>query len=211
VGSFDEAGLPVQPNTYLDVTGLKVRMDEIAAAYPAIAKVVDITATYATPPTAQGRHLYALKISDNVDVDEDEPAMLIVANFHAREIGTPVIALTAADRLTAGYETDPAIQAAVNSHEIWIAPTWNPDGYNHVFTTDNMWRKNRRVFSNGGWRRSEPQLLAGMELVLRRQHERQLRNVQGPVGSIRSGNANDDGVVAGRAVCEADRLSLLRA
>jgi hypothetical protein len=152
VGSPNEAGLPVEPNTYLDVAGLKARMDEIAAAYPAIAQVVDITATYNTPSTAQGRHLYALKISDNVTADEDEPAMLIVANFHAREIVTPVIALTAADRLTTGYDslspTSP-ITAAVDSHEIWIAPTWNPDGYNHVFTTDNMWRKNRRVFSNG--------------------------------------------------------------
>jgi carboxypeptidase T len=151
VGSFDEAGLPVQPNTYLDVNGLLTRMQEIEAAYPAIAKVVDITATYNSPATAQGRHLFALKISDNVMVDEDEPAMLIVANFHAREIGTPVIALTAADRLTTGYDGNPEspITQAVDSHEIWIAPTWNPDGYNHVFTTDNMWRKNRRVFSNG--------------------------------------------------------------
>ena len=148
-GSPTEAGLPVLPNTYLDLAGIITRMEEIAAAYPAIVQLVDITATYGTPPTAQGRHLFALKISDNVGVDEDEPAMLIVANFHAREIITPIIALTAADRLTAGYGTDPPITSAVDGHEIWIAPTWNPDGYNHVFTTDNMWRKNRRVFSNG--------------------------------------------------------------
>lgn len=148
-GSPTELGLPVLPNTYLDLDGINARMNEIAAAYPAIAQVVDITATYSTPPTAQGRHLFALKISDNVGDDEDEPAMLIVSNFHAREIITPIIALTAADRLTAGYGTDSRITAAVDGHEIWIAPTWNPDGYTHVFTTDNMWRKNRRVFSNG--------------------------------------------------------------
>ena len=51
-------------------------MQEIATAYPAIAQVVDITAAYGTPVTSEGRHLYALKISDNVSVDEDEPAML---------------------------------------------------------------------------------------------------------------------------------------
>jgi hypothetical protein len=39
-------------------------------------------------------------------VDEDEPAMLIVTTHHAREIGTPVIALEAADRLTAGNGVD---------------------------------------------------------------------------------------------------------
>jgi hypothetical protein len=26
---------------------------------------------------------------------------------------------------------------------------WNPDGYNHVFTSNNLWRKNRRVFASG--------------------------------------------------------------
>jgi carboxypeptidase T len=148
-GSPTEAGLAVVPNTYLDLDGILARMQEIALAYPAIAQFVDLTATYNTPFTAQGRRMYALKISDNVTLDEDEPAMLVVSNFHAREIITPIIALTAADRLTAGYGPDPRVTSAVDSHEIWIAPTWNPDGYNHVFTTDNMWRKNRRVFSNG--------------------------------------------------------------
>jgi carboxypeptidase T len=134
---------------YLDLAGVNARLQEIAAAYPEIAQVVDLTAAYSAPPTFEGRHLYALKISDNVSVDEDEPAMLVAAAHHAREIGTPVIALDAADRLTSGYLTDPRITAAVNSHEIWIAPVWNPDGYNYVFTSNNLWRKNRRVFAGG--------------------------------------------------------------
>ena len=142
------AAVVAQPG-YRDLDGILARINEIAAAYPTIAQVVDLTATYSAPPTFEGRHLYALKISDNVAADEDEPAMLIVTTHHAREISTPVIALEAADRLTAGYGTDPQITAAVDSHEIWIAPLWNPDGYNHVFTADNMWRKNRRVFANG--------------------------------------------------------------
>jgi len=137
------------PATYSDLNGIVNRMQEIASAYPSIAVLVDITATYGTPPTFEGRHLFALKISDNVMVDEDEPSMLVVSTHHAREISTPVITLGAAERLTSGYETDPQISAAVNGHEIWIAPVWNPDGYNHVFTTDNLWRKNRRVFPTG--------------------------------------------------------------
>ena len=137
------------PASYLDLQGILDRMQAIAAAYPAIARVVDLTATYNTPTTAEGRHLYALKISDNVGTDEDEPSVLVIAAHHAREITTPVIALAAADRLTSQYATDSRIAAAVNGHEIWIAPVWNPDGYNHVFTTDNLWRKNRRVFAGG--------------------------------------------------------------
>jgi hypothetical protein len=37
----------------------------------------------------------------------------------------------------------------VDANQIWIAPVWNPDGYSYVFTTDNMWRKNRHPFSSG--------------------------------------------------------------
>ncbi len=134
---------------YRDLAAVLARMQEIADAYPAIAQLVDVTETYNTSATFEGRHLFALKISDNVSLDEDEPAMLIAANHHAREIVTPVIALEAADRLTSGYGTDARLTAAVDGLEIWIAPVWNPDGYNYVFTTNNMWRKNRRVFSGG--------------------------------------------------------------
>ncbi len=140
---------PALPASYRDLDAIVARMQAIATAYPAIAQLVDITSTYSTPPTVEGRHLYALKISDNVTVDEDEPAMLIVSAHHAREISTPVITLGAAERLTDGYANDARIAAAVNGHEIWIAPVWNPDGYNHVVATDNLWRKNRRVFSGG--------------------------------------------------------------
>ena len=134
---------------YLNLAGINARLQQIADEYPNIAQVVDITAAYNAPPTFEGRHMFALRISDNVQVDEDEPAMLVATTHHAREISTPVIALEAAARLTAGYGVDERITNAVDSYEIWIAPVWNPDGYNYVFTTNNLWRKNRRVFSNG--------------------------------------------------------------
>jgi hypothetical protein len=137
------------PATYPDLDEVIARLHQIAAAYPALARVVDLTTAYAAPPTFEGRHLFALKISDNAALDENEPAVLIVSGHHAREIVTPVIALDAAERLTSGYAGDSRIAAAVNGHEIWIAPVWNPDGYHYVFTSDNLWRKNRRVFAGG--------------------------------------------------------------
>jgi hypothetical protein len=138
-----------QAAAYRDLDGVLTRLHEIADAHPGIAQVVDLTAAYGAPPTHERRHLFALKISDNVALDEDEPAMLIVANHHAREIGTAVIALYAAEQLTGGYPTNARVTAAVDRHEIWIAPVWNPDGYNHVFTADRMWRKNHRPFTTG--------------------------------------------------------------
>lgn len=134
---------------YPDLAEVLAQMQDAATQYPAICELVDLTARYNAPPTFEGRHLYAVKISDNVAIDEDEPPMLIVGAHHAREIVTPVISLLAMDNLLSGYAGDPAIRDLVDSHEIWIAPVWNPDGYNHVFTVNNMWRKNRRVFAQG--------------------------------------------------------------
>ena len=136
------------PASYRNLAGVYTRMQEIANAHPTIARFVDLTVEYQTPPTFEGRHLFALKISDNVNVDEDEPAMLIVGTHHAREINVPVIGLDAAERLTSGYGVPGSpVTAAVNDNEIWIAPVWNPDGYNWVFTVNNMWRKNRRTLT----------------------------------------------------------------
>ena len=137
------------PPGYPDLVGIISQMNAKAAAYPAICKMVDLTSTYGTPTTYENRHLYAVKVSANVDADEDEPAILLIGNFHAREISTPTICLYALERLTTLYGTDPTITDIVNHNEIWIAPTWNPDGYNYVYNTDNMWRKNRHEFSTG--------------------------------------------------------------
>jgi hypothetical protein len=137
------------PAGYSDLASIYADMQATAASFPAICKFVDLTATYGTPTTWEGRSLFALKISDNVNVDEDEPAALVVCDHHAREITTPVAGLYAVDQLTMGYGSNPSITALVDANEIWIVPIWNPDGYNYVFTTNNLWRKNRRVFGGG--------------------------------------------------------------
>ena len=136
------------PAGYSDLADIVARMNAAAAAHPTIAQVVDLTATYGAPLTHEGRHIMAIKISDNVAQDEDEPNVLIVSCHHAREIVTPEIALTAMENLVNGYGSNPTITAHVNANEIWIAPVWNPDGYEFVFNNDNLWRKNRR--NNGG-------------------------------------------------------------
>ncbi|MBL9030702.1 MAG: carboxypeptidase regulatory-like domain-containing protein [Phycisphaerae bacterium] len=134
---------PVPPG-YPDLAAVNAQLNARAATYPAICQVVNLTTTYGTPATAQGRHLFAAKISDNVAANEDEPTFLLIATHHAREVNSTTVALDTMDRLLAGYGIDQNITDLINKYEIWIAPVWNPDGYNHCFVTDNNWRKNRR-------------------------------------------------------------------
>jgi len=145
-GAADGAGVP---KDYGDLDAVVAQMMTLAESYPALCRFVDLTETYGVPTTFEGRHMHAVRISDNVDVDEDEPAALLVSAHHAREIVTPVLALYAAGQLLSQYGKDERVTAAVDGNEIWIAPVWNPDGYAHVFDADHLWRKNRRPFERG--------------------------------------------------------------
>jgi len=137
------------PPGYSDYDEVLLQMQIIASDYPDICQYVDVTALLEMPQTYEGRRLYALKISDNAALEEDEPAFLLVSCHHARELTTPVQALYAAEQFTSLYGLDPDLTEIVDSCELWIAPVWNPDGYQYVFDVDNMWRKNRRVFAEG--------------------------------------------------------------
>jgi len=141
-------GVPERPG-YPDLASALAQMSTAATNFPSICQMVDLTARYGLAPTFQGRNMFALRISDNVGVEEDEPAFLLVGAHHCRETVTPIICLDAISRLTTQYGIDPEITAVVDGNDIWIAPVWNPDGYNYVFTVNNLWRKNRRPVGNG--------------------------------------------------------------
>ncbi|MCC6407665.1 MAG: carboxypeptidase regulatory-like domain-containing protein [Planctomycetes bacterium] len=137
------------PSGYPNGTQILASMTASANAFPAICQVVDLTATLGVPATVQGRHMYACKISDNVASDEDEPTMLVLCGSHCRELAVQVIGLDTITKLTTLYGSNPQVTAAVDNYEIWVLPNANPDGYEHVFNVDNLWRKNRHVFGGG--------------------------------------------------------------
>ncbi len=108
------------------------------------------------PQLLEGRYIYALKISDNVSIDEDEPEVLYMGNHHAREIMSVDIPLRFAQYLLANYGTDPDVTAMVNEREIYFVPMVNPDGHvyvelNHSGDSDYWWRKNRRRNYDGSY------------------------------------------------------------
>lgn len=96
--------------------------------------------------------IYMVKISDNPDINEEEPECLIDATHHAREPGAYTAALYAMWYLLENYGIDPEITYLVNNREIYFVPIVNPDGF--LYNQQNNpggggnWRKNRR--NNGG-------------------------------------------------------------
>ncbi|MEU3019412.1 M14 family metallopeptidase [Nocardiopsis sp. NPDC007018] len=114
-------------------------VDDLVAAHP------DIAAKEVYGQSHEGRDLIAVKISDNVSVDEDQPEVLFTHSQHAREHLTVEMAVYLMRLLTDGYGEDERVTGLVDSREIWILPNVNPDGSEYDMAGDTWrdWRKNR--------------------------------------------------------------------
>ena len=121
---------------------------EVGAAgtdHAAIASVSSIGSSY------EGRDIPIVKISDNVATDEDEPEVLFTCTMHAREHLTTEMCLRIVNRFTDGHGTDATVTGFVDSREIWVIPTQNPDGAEFDISGGEYqgWRKNRQPNADG--------------------------------------------------------------
>lgn len=118
----------------------QTELQKAVANYPSLTKLGSAGTSY------EGRALSLIKISDNAATDENEPEVLFTCNQHAREHLTTEMCLHIVQRLTSGYATDPAIKRLVDSTEIWVVPSVNPDGSEYDISggTFHSWRKNRQ-------------------------------------------------------------------
>jgi hypothetical protein len=117
-------------------------MHHFADSYPAICRID----TFGT--SIQGRLLLALKISDNPNTDEDEPAFLYTSTMHGDELVGYVLTLRLIDFILSNYGSNPEIDRIVDELEIWINPLANPDGA-YYFNRDTTVRYSRRENING--------------------------------------------------------------
>jgi len=122
-------------------------LDTMFQLYPDL-----ITEKYSIGTSHEGRTIWAVKISDNPNINEDEPAVGFDALVHAREPQSMATLMYFMWYLLENYGTDPAVTYLVNNREIYCVPCFNPDGYEYNRQTDpnggGFWRKNRR--DNGG-------------------------------------------------------------
>ncbi len=121
-------------------------MNNLHSQYPSITKMENIGAGH------NGNIIWAMKVSDNVNVEEDEPEVLYTGLTHAREPISMEVCLDFVNWLCTEYGYDPDATDIVDNRQVWIIPIINPDGYEYNRQTNpnggGMWRKNRR--NNGG-------------------------------------------------------------
>ena len=126
-------------------------MQSAANNHPNIAKLYNIGDSWEKTQGIADRDIWAIKISDNVQVEEDEAEILIMGCHHAREIITPEIVLYYMNLLIQNYGDDPYLTYLINNRQIWLVPNVNPDGHHYVFNYDSFWRKNRRDNGDGSF------------------------------------------------------------
>jgi carboxypeptidase T len=122
---------------------LEADLKSLESAHPSIVDLQTIGTSL------ENRNIYAVKISDNVDRDEEEAGVLFLGCHHAREWISVEVPFLLARRLAEGYEEDPAIRELVDRSEIWIVPLLNPDGLEYSINVYRYWRKNRRANADG--------------------------------------------------------------
>ena len=110
--------------------------------------------------TEDGLPFWAVKLSYNADIDEDEPKFLFLGQCHAEEILGVEITMEMINKFlnpTPQYYLQ-NMQAILQSSEVWVVPTYNPEGLTvvHGDSVDGNWlqdisyRKNKRDVNLNG-------------------------------------------------------------
>ncbi|MBN1465708.1 zinc carboxypeptidase, partial [candidate division KSB1 bacterium] len=147
VNSICDGDDPGDPDAGLYHTWAEVENDltSLAASHSGIAAVTSIGTSL------QGRALWAIKISDDVNVDEDEKVIVLLGAHHAREWISVEVPLLIARHLLDNYDANQMVKDYVDNAEIWIVPMVNPDGHHYSVSSDRLWRKNRRDNGDGSY------------------------------------------------------------
>ncbi len=107
---------------YHDYAGVTQLMQTFANQFPKITRLVTLG------KSIEGRELWALKLTDNPDIEEDEPEFKYVSTMHGDEpVGTELL-LYLLDDILNQYGSNPRITRLIDETESWFVPLMNPDG-----------------------------------------------------------------------------------
>ena len=152
----DLGTIEVDPEYHTYAEMLEV-LEQLETEHPEIARLYDIGDSWerrAGYPGHPGHDIWAMKVSDNVDEDEAEPALLYCGEHHAREPLSLEMCLYLLHYLLSNYGTNPEITQWIDTTEIWFVPLVNPDGhwlvleYSQTHPQFELWRKNTRDNDN---------------------------------------------------------------
>lgn len=120
---------------YNTLAEIEAWLDEILTTYP------DVTEGFVIGKSYEGRTIRGLKISYKAD----NPGVFIESNIHAREWITSATATWLINQLLTSK--DDLIRELAESHDWYIVPVLNVDGFVYTHEKDRLWRKTRQPSS----------------------------------------------------------------
>ena len=134
--SVSWAQLPEVYTRYADAVEV---LGDLEALYPGVCHLD--TLGYSTRDHIP---MLRFKISDNVGMEEDEPAVFYCGGVHADEVlAVEVVMNFVADLMDRYGEGDPEVLGYIDNLEIYCVPFINPEGHIVVEGGDTDWRKNK--------------------------------------------------------------------
>jgi len=132
--------IPAYP-CYRTIDELDADLGQIAAQYPSIAELISIGKSY------EGQQLFVLRLTNRKKVGK-KPVFFLMANIHGREVITPEVAMSFIERLVQNYNQDADITWLLDSTEIQVLVSANPDGHvkNEAGQPWTYWRKNTHPY-----------------------------------------------------------------
>ncbi|KAG5334766.1 CBPA1 carboxypeptidase, partial [Acromyrmex charruanus] len=121
--------------SYHTLDDIYKKLDDLAKQYP------DKVQTVVAGKSYEGREIKGVKVSFKAD----NPGIFIESGIHAREWITPATNMYILHQLLTNNNTD--IRDLAESHDWYIFPSFNPDGYVYTHTTNRLWRKTRKPYS----------------------------------------------------------------
>jgi hypothetical protein len=127
------------PGRYTRYAQALETLTELQASHPEVCRLD--TLGYSTRDSIP---MLRFKISDNVQIDEDEPAVFFCGGVHADEVLGVEVVMWFTQNIMDRYDRDDSVVIRlINSLEIYCVPFINPEGHLVVEGGDLVWRKNK--------------------------------------------------------------------
>ena len=128
---------------YYTFSELEEQLNNLHNDYPSIVSEIQSIGI-----TLDGNNIWAVKISDNPNINENEPEVLYTGLHHSREPMSYMNLFYFMYWLVENYEDDLEATTLINEREMWFVPAVNPDGliYNQQIEPNGggLQRKNGR-------------------------------------------------------------------
>lgn len=128
---------------YYNYDNLTRLLQSLALQYPHIAKLSSVG------QSVEGRELWVMRITKDPDMDSPgKPKFKYVGNMHGDETVSRQVLVYLVEYLLANYGNEPRVSELVDTTDVYIMPSMNPDGFERSregdCNGDNMGRNNAR-------------------------------------------------------------------